>query len=35
MQLANAHGASPKIVAEYVEGEVTLDGVLDLSLIHI
>ena len=29
MQLANAHGASPKIVAEYVEGEVTLDGVLD------
>ena len=29
MQLANAHGASPKIVAEYVEGEVTLDGALD------
>ena len=29
MQLANAHGASPKIEAQYVEGEVTLDGVLD------
>ena len=40
MQLANVYGASPKIEAQYVEGEVNLDGVLDeevwsLSLIHI
>ena len=29
MQLANAYGGSPKIEAQYVEGEVNLDGVLD------
>ena len=29
MQLANVYGASPKIEAQYVEGEGNLDGVLD------